>query len=175
MNPKIISLNIRTDGRPVAICPYDNKGNPRYDKVSLITFPIQEGKPERSYQVSYLGVKPFSFSALENLEGTELETTIDKLVQGKRKTREFSAINCGVPLQVYLNDVYTGLIFLGKRYDPKTRWGPQYRETIQGEFLGDLRIRRYENLPEVKSHFELIQKHVEEKNNRNPNIKRRAA
>lgn len=158
MNHKIFNLKIRTDGEPIAICKLDENGEPEYDKISLIALNT-DGK-EREYDIAFLGVKPFPVSCLERFKSSELEKSVDDLIQSNRRRRPFTAIKRGAPLQVYSNEDYAGIIFLGKSYSHVTRWNRETRELIPGEVLGNLKVKRYENLPKSKSDFDLLRDYL---------------
>jgi hypothetical protein len=157
MNPKITSINIRTDGEPVAICLRDCEGRIDYNKISLIAFEIRQ--PEKTYQLSCLGVQPYSCQELVRPDYRELEVAVDELINGGRKTGKLTFINRGVPRVVCSNENYCGILSLGDRFEKLTRAGPEYRELVEASVIGSLVLNRYS--PEAKPEFDIMKKYLE--------------
>ena len=159
-NPKIISINIRTDGKPIAICRRDSEGRPDYSQTSMIAL-LNKDNP-KTYQISCIGVKPFSVLALEKLSGSRLGESIDRLIGSESEKTDFTAIKEGVPLQVFSqDDSYLGSVFFGRSYDRLTRAFFDRREIISGQALGDLKIQRYSNSFCAASDFQELKKYLE--------------
>lgn len=159
-NPKITSINIKTDGKPVAIVRIDEHGNPEYRRIGLIALPIN-GEP-KTYQINCYGVKPFSLRGLENGNQGELETAVNELVGSCRPARKFDSVKNGRALRVFFNREYSGLLSIGRRYDERTIWDAERREIIEGELLGNFALKRYS--PDVRVDFQELSKYLEERN-----------
>ena len=170
--PKITSINIRTDGKPIGICRQDEEGLPEYDKISLIAIPLIV--PQKEYLVSAIGVEPFILDDLENPLKFGLEASFKRLINSRRPMGEYSAINNGVPLRVYSDDSYTGALFFGERFDKMTRKDSNYREIIPLHVLGNLAIKRYK-YPETTPDFENLKKYLNRRNRQATIENRRAA
>jgi len=155
MTDKLTSINIRTDGKPIAICGISD-GEIDYSKVGLIYLSDCEG---RAYQLNCYGVQPFSERAIEH--DCYLERAVQELFESNFRTGRRKAVNKGRGLQVYFGKQYAGMISLGRRFDIRTIWDGKKREIVEIEHLG-LGLVRYS--PEVKLDFLKIAEHLEERN-----------
>ncbi len=166
MKNKIISLNIRTDGEPIAICGISN-GEIDYSRVGLIALPVG---PARTYQLNCYGVQAFSERAIEH--DCYLERAVQELLESDFRTGRTDALHRGRGLKVYFGKQYAGLISFGRKFDMRTIWDESKREIVDVEHLG-LGLERYS--PEVRCYFLKLAEYLDERNRKERDRVRRAA